>query len=208
MKPLDHISTKVDKTESEGWANRGSFSSSTSGGPLFRKIIWINRQTITHLSVSRISGADNKEADAASRLTHIPVPSFLNHFNCSCMQPKHWRLRLFPSSVKHRLCKMMHTKWSPQESPIPRSVKTAQHWYIGNNYAPSCVSPHTSKESMIQYVSWKYLLNTYAHKYKHPVDRPFQSKAWRNTSSPWGKCLRQRGANISDTTPGEASTVV
>ena len=66
INPLEHIFTKVNNTVAEGWAKRGSASFATAVGPLLRKMVWINRQPRTYLSVSQISWVDNKESDAVS----------------------------------------------------------------------------------------------------------------------------------------------
>ena len=186
----------------------GSVSSTTAADTLLRQISWINRQTRIHLSVYRISGADNKEADAASRLTHLTVLFLLHHFNSSFAQSKPWQLHLLSSAVKHHLCRMPHTKRSLQGSPIPPSVNTTQHESSGNPSVPICASPPISKKSMIQLFSCKCSLQACAQEYKWPAECPFQSEACSNTSGPLGKFLQQWGPNISDTTTWYSSTVV
>ena len=160
LNPLENIATKVDNTAAEGWAKSGSVSSSTAAGPLLRKMACINLHTITHSSVSRISRADNKEADSVSHLTHLPISSFLQNFNSSFPQPNHSRLRLLPYAVTHHMYTMLHTKRSPQVSPITPSGNTTQHRGSSNPNVPGFASPSTSRESIIQSLSLKYFLNT------------------------------------------------
>ena len=87
MAPLKYIRTLVDNTASEGWARRGSISSATDVGPLIREAAWITRQMHIHTSVKWITGLDNKEADANSRLAHLTVHNFLEHFRSTFPQP-------------------------------------------------------------------------------------------------------------------------
>ena len=143
LNPLENIATKVDNMAAEGWAKSGSVSSSTAAGPLLRKMACINLHTITHSSVSRISRADNKEADSVSHLTHLPISSFLKIFNSSFPQPNHSRLRLLPYAVTHHMYTMLHTKRSPQGYPFPLSVKTKNNVGSGKPTAPGFTSPPT-----------------------------------------------------------------
>ena len=86
MAPLEHIRTLVDNAATEGWERRGSVSSATPMGPLLREAAWITRQTHIHASVKQINGLENQEADAASRLTHLPVQNFLEHFSSTFIE--------------------------------------------------------------------------------------------------------------------------
>ena len=149
------IQIEVVNKELERWDNRGSVSSFTSAGPLLREIAWINQQTGIYFSISPISGSDNKEVDAASCLTHLTVSSFLCHFNYYFPQPMTWKMSLFPSAVKHRLCTMMHTKRLPQGSPIPLSVDKTQHGGSGKPAAPGFSSQPTSMLCFI-YLEWNW----------------------------------------------------
>ena len=81
MDPLHHIATKVENTATEVWEMQRIVISDTAVVPLLREVAWISCQTQTHYYVSQISGEDNKEADMASWLTHMPISNFLKHFN-------------------------------------------------------------------------------------------------------------------------------
>ena len=81
MAPLEKNSTGVDNTAAESWACQGSVSTATTIGPLLRESVWITRQAKIHASIKRIPGVENIKADAASRLTHMPVHAFLKSFN-------------------------------------------------------------------------------------------------------------------------------
>ena len=83
MAPLEHIATGFDNTVAESWDRRVSVSTATAIGPLLHKAAWITRQAKIHASITRITGVENIEADAASILTHLPVPAFLKSFNTS-----------------------------------------------------------------------------------------------------------------------------
>ena len=86
MAPLEHISTGVDITAAESWARRGSVSIATAIAPLLQEAAWITRQAKTRASIKRILGVENIAADAALRLTHLPVRAFLKSFNNSFPQ--------------------------------------------------------------------------------------------------------------------------
>ena len=94
MAPLENISTGVDNTAAESWARRGSVSTATAIGPLLQEAAWITCQAKIHASIKRIPRVENIEADAASRLTHLPVHDFLKSFNTFILQPTPWRLSL------------------------------------------------------------------------------------------------------------------
>ena len=72
MAPLSHILTYVDNTASQGWSNRGSVRTASSVRPILRELSLADMQQHIHASVGRVLGEDNKLADAASRLTHLP----------------------------------------------------------------------------------------------------------------------------------------
>ena len=80
MDTLAHIRTAVDNTAVQGWANHGSVSTATAVGPILRDLALLTRTCKIHSSVRRISGTENKMADAASRLTHLTDNMFLLHF--------------------------------------------------------------------------------------------------------------------------------
>ena len=107
MAPLEHISTGVDNTTAESWDRRGSVSIATAIGPLLREAAWITRQEKIHASINRIPGVENIEADASSRLTQLPLQTFIQSFNTSFPQPTPWRLYLLPSGVTPRLHTML-----------------------------------------------------------------------------------------------------
>ena len=83
MAPLEHISTGVDNTAAESWAQYGSVSTVTAIYPLLPKDACIMRQAKIHASITRIPGVEKIEADADSRLTHLTAPTFLKSFNTS-----------------------------------------------------------------------------------------------------------------------------
>ena len=66
MAPLKQIPTGVENTAAESWARRFSVSTATAIGPLLREAAWITRQAKIHVSIKRIPGVENIEADAAS----------------------------------------------------------------------------------------------------------------------------------------------
>ena len=80
ISPLAHIHTYVNKTESQGWANRGSVSTASSVGPILWGLSLAARRQHIHASVGRIPGDNSNMADAALRLTHLPDRKFLSHF--------------------------------------------------------------------------------------------------------------------------------
>ena len=174
MNPLEHIDNKVENMSAELWDKRYRVGSATAVGPLLQKTAWINQQTRTHLSVSRVYRVYNKESDAAYHLTHLPVSSFLRHFKSYFLQPNTWWLRLFPYDANHHLCTMHNTKKLPQGSPIPPPGKTTQHVGIGKPTEPGCASLATSKEWRIQSLSFKYLIDASTPDYKWPMYCMFQ----------------------------------
>ena len=118
MAPLEHISKGVDNTAAKSWARRGSVITATVIGPLLQEAAWTTRQAKIHTSIKRIPGVENIEADAALRLTHLSVHSFIKYFNTSFTQPTPWRLSLLPSGVTPRLHTMLLIKQSPKASPL------------------------------------------------------------------------------------------
>ena len=158
MATLEHIYTGVDNTSAESWARRGSVSTATAIGPLLQEAAWITRQAKIHASINRIPGVENIEADAASRLTHLPVHAFLKSFNTSFPQPTPWRLSLLPFGVTPRLYTMLITKQSPKTSPLQDCSKTTQHGNSGTPSAHGCTSHTTSKMSATKSPSYRSLL--------------------------------------------------
>ena len=118
MAPLEQITTGVDNTAAEIWARRGSVNTATAIFPLLREATWINRQAKIHASINSIPGVENIEADAASRLTHLPVHTFIQSFNTSFPHPMPWWLPFLPSGVTPRLHTMLLTNHSPKASPL------------------------------------------------------------------------------------------
>ena len=80
MSPLDHIYNIVDNTVEEGWEKRGRIISPTYIGHLLKEDAWLQRQVQIHVFFKFITGLDNKEANKASCLTHLPVCAFLKNF--------------------------------------------------------------------------------------------------------------------------------
>ena len=149
MDPLYHIATKVNNKAAEVWSKKGSVSSSTAVDPILRKTSWIDWQTNTHFSVSRISGTENKDAETALHLPHLPVSSLLQYFNSSFLHPNPRCLRILPCDENHRLCMMIHTKRSPQGFLIPLSERTTCNGVSGKPIVPGYAPPKSSKKSRI-----------------------------------------------------------
>ena len=80
MAPLAHIHTYINNTAAQGWDNRGSVSIASSVGTILWELSLVDRRQHIHASVVRVPGEDNKMADAASRITHLPDRKFLSHF--------------------------------------------------------------------------------------------------------------------------------
>ena len=79
MAPLAHIHKHVNNTEAQGWANRKSVSTTSSVTPILWELSLAARRQHIHASVGRVTGDDNKIADAALRLTHLPDRKFISH---------------------------------------------------------------------------------------------------------------------------------
>ena len=150
---LEHTATGVDKTDEERRACRGSVSTATAIGPLLQEAAWITRQARIHAYINCIPGVENTEADTASRLTHLPVHTFLQLFNTSFPQPTPWRLSFLPSGVTPRLHTMPLTKNSPKASPLLDYTKTTQRGNSGTTYAYGCASQPISEASGTQFPS-------------------------------------------------------
>ena len=86
-------------------------------------------------SVQRTSGAENKMANAASRLTHLTDKTFLRHFELTSPQRKTWRLFTLLSECKRRLTYMLHIKRCSMNSPPQSTRKTPPPGPNGANYA-------------------------------------------------------------------------
>ena len=97
MYTLAHTRTAVDNTEVQVWYNRGSVSSAIVVSPIIRYLALLKRTHKIYSSVHRITSADNKMADAASRLTHLTDKIFLQHFALTLPQINHCRLITLPS---------------------------------------------------------------------------------------------------------------
>ena len=147
MATLEHIETGVDNKSAEIWAQRGSVSTTTAIGPLLREAAWITRQAKIHAYITHIPIVENIEADSASRLNHLPVPTFIKYFNTYFPQSTPWRLSLLPSGVKPRIHTMLLTKQSPKDPPISDCAKTIHHGDNGTPSAHGYASQHTYKAS-------------------------------------------------------------
>ena len=158
MAPLEHISMGIDNTAAKIWDSQVIVSTTTSVGPLLRKSAWITRQAQIHASTSHIPGVKHVEVYAASLLTHLLVPAFLQQFRSTLPQPTPLRLSLFPSGVTPRLHMMLITKQSPTACPLQEYVGKIPH---GNSGMPSvhvCTSPQTSKAAATRPPFYKYFI--------------------------------------------------
>ena len=148
----------MDNTAADRWACQGNFSTATAIGPLLRGSAWITRQTKIHASINNIPGEENIEADAASRLTHLPVHKFPQSFNTSFPQPTPWRMYLLSSRVTPRLHTMLLTKQSPKASPLLDYARTKQRGNSGTPSAHCCIFQTTSKTSKTRSPTYRSLL--------------------------------------------------
>ena len=185
MNPLEQITTGVENTATESWALCRSVSTATAIGPLLQEAAWITRQSKIHASITRIPGVEKIEADAALRLTHLPVHAFLKYFNTSFPQPTPWLLSLLPSRGTPRLHIMLLTKLSPKASPIRDYARTTHRGNSGTPSAHGCTFSTTSKASRTRSSSYRYLLTSYAQASWQLTTSPSTSEAWSNTSAPW-----------------------
>ena len=80
ISPLEHIHTYINNMAAQGWANRVSVRTSSSVGPILWELSLAARRQNIHASVGCVPIEDNKMADAASQLTHLPDRQFLSHF--------------------------------------------------------------------------------------------------------------------------------
>ena len=138
MTPLYQIATGVDNTATEIWNRRGSVSIATAIVPLLHEAACIKCQEKIHASITSIPGVKNIKADAALRLTHLPVHIFLKPFNTSFPQLTTWRMSLLPYGVTLRLHTMLLTKHAPKASPLPDSARTTSRENNGTNSANGC----------------------------------------------------------------------
>ena len=207
MSPLKHISTGVDNTAAEIWARRGSVSTFTSIGPLLQEAAWITCQAEVHASIKRIPRVKNIEADAASRLTHLPVHAFLKSFNTSFPQPTPWHLSLLPSGVTPRLHTMLLTKQSPKAYPLRDYARTAHHGHSGTPSAHGCRFQTTSKTSKKRSPSYRSSITRSAQASWQRTTSPSTSEAWSNTSALWDRYLRPWGPLTQDSTVWAPSTL-
>ena len=196
----------MDNTAAESWARRGSVSTATAIGPLLQEAAWITRQAKIHASIKRIPGVEKIEADAASRLAHLPVHAFLKSFNTYFPQLTPWGLSLLPFGVTPRLHMMLLTKQSPKASPLQDCAKITQR---GNSETPSAhgrTSHTTSKILATRSPSYRYLLKKSAQAFLPQTTSPYTNEAWNNTSAPWDRSLRPWGGLTHDSTVWETST--
>ena len=153
MVPLAHIHMYINNTASHVWANRGSFRTASSVGPIPWELFLVDRRQHILTSVGRVSGEDNKMADAASRLTHLTDRKFISHFRTHFQKSKSWRLLPLPSVCRRNLNTMMYNKQSPRVSPQTSSVKTPPPGTNGGTSAAGCKSPPTSKKFKTPFLS-------------------------------------------------------
>ena len=104
---------------------------SNSCRTLIQELSWIMRQAHIHAYIDRITGLDNKEAYAASRITHLTVHDFLKHFCSTFPHPSPWRLCLLPLTARQQLLTMLHVRLSPKSYLLPRSTITPQPVEMG-----------------------------------------------------------------------------
>ena len=193
MNPLENITTGVDNTAAERWELRGSVSTATAIVHLLQESAWITRQAKIHVSIKRIPGVENIEADAALRLTHLLVHAFIKSFNTSFPRPTPWQLSLLTSGVTPRLHIMLLTNYSPKASPLQYYAMTTQPGNSGTPSAHGCKFPTTSKASRTRSLSYKYSLTRSAQASWRPTTSPYTSEAWNNTSAPWDRSSRPWG---------------
>ena len=145
MVPLAHLYTYVNNTESQVWAKRGSVRTASSIGSILWELSLVDRRQHIHASVGRVPGEDNKMADAASQITHLPYRKFLSHFCTHFPQSKPWHLLPLTSMCRRNLSTMLNNKQSPRVSQQPSSRKMPSPGANGGTSAAGCKSPPTSK---------------------------------------------------------------
>ena len=80
MAPLAHIHTYINNTAAHGWDNRIIFRRASTVSPVLRDIDLAMRLQNIYASVGRVSGEENKMADAASSITHLLDRQFISHY--------------------------------------------------------------------------------------------------------------------------------
>ena len=110
MSPLAHIHTYVNNMAAQGWANRGSVRMASSVGNILREISLAARLQHIHASVGSFPGEENKMADAASRLTHLPESQFISHFRTHFPHNNPWSPPPLPYACKQLITNMLHNK--------------------------------------------------------------------------------------------------
>ena len=110
MAILEHIHTCVDNMAAQGWANRGIIITASSVGPILQEISLAERLKHIQISVGRALLEDNKMADAALHLTHLPDRKFLSHFCTHFSQINPWHLPSLPSTYRRKLTTIIHNK--------------------------------------------------------------------------------------------------
>ena len=151
-----HIHTYVNNTAAQGWSNRGSFSTTSSVGPMMRELALEARLQHIHASVGRVPGEDNKMADAGLCITHLQDHKFLSHFRSHFPHNKPWRLIPLPSDYKRQLTPMLINKQSPRVSRPTSSRKTLLSGANGGVSASGSKSPQTSKTLRTPFPSSKF----------------------------------------------------
>ena len=117
-------------------------------------------------------------------------------------------MRLLTCAATHCMLTMPQKHISLQDFPLPPCRKTPPHGSNGRYSAYSCASQKILRESSTHSHSSGFLWNRYRQESSPPMETPFRSKVWNNTSAPWGRYLRQWGPQTLDSTPWEASTLV
>ena len=157
MALLAHIHTYINNTKAQGWANRGSVSIASSVGKIMWDLSLAARRQQIHAYVGHVSGEDNKMADAASQLTHLPDRQFISHFRTHFAQSKPWRLIPLPFECRRKLTTILYNKQSPRVPLQPSSRKTAPLEANGGTSAAGCKPPLTSRTINTPFLSSIFL---------------------------------------------------
>ena len=205
MGPLAHIHTYVNNTAEQGLANRGNVSTASSIGPMLRELALAARRQHIHVSVGRIPGKDNKMAESAPRLTHLPYRKFISHFRSHFPQNKPWRLLPLPSDYKRQLTTMLLNKQSPRVSRPPSSIKTLLPGANGGASAAGCKSPQTSKTLRIPFPFSIFFPSASVPDFCPRKGNPSRSDRLSSTSAQSVKYSHPWGPTTPDTTEWERS---
>ena len=151
-----HIQTYVNNIVAQRWTNMGSVSTASSVKTILRELYLEAMRQHIHASVGHIPGEDNKMADAASWITHLPDRKFLSNYCTHFPQSKTWRMLPLPSGCMRQLSTMLHNKQSPRNSLPPSSRKTPPPDANGGTSAAACKSPPTSRTLRNPFPSSKF----------------------------------------------------